>query len=485
MIFRIAIAAIALLGLAGCGKDAGAPIDASVIGGPLSIVDPDHGPLSPAQHVLLGAVAEGLVAMDATGQIEPGLAERWIVTDDGLSYIFRLRKAVTVSGKPIDGDHVVQRLRAAIARNSRNALRPALEAIDDIVAITPEVIEVRLKTARPPLLHLLAQPEMAVLLHGEGAGPFRIGAVRQGVTSLSPMPAPDDDPDDPAARGAHVMLRADRAAVAVIRFAHGDADLVLGGDFLTLPLVRAADLRARGLRFDPAEGLFGLQIAGAGAFFADADNRRALAMAVDRQAILDRVGAPGSTAAYAVLPERYRSAADPVTPGWALLSLDQRVAAARATIDAWRGRSGAPPAIHVFIPAGPGGRLLLARLAADWGALGLSVEKAASAEAADVLLVDRVAPAPSAIWYLRTAGCVSAGACEPVVGAALDRATAAPDLAARGQALADADQALSGSARFIIIGRPIRWSLVSRRLGQFRENPRAWHPLNHLLGPAS
>lgn len=485
MTIRPLLALAAALALAGCGRDPDAPIAVSVIGGPLSMVDPDREPPSTAQAVLLGAVAEGLVTMDASGQIEPALAERWIVTDDGLSYIFRLRKAKLASGGPVDGEVIVARLRAAIARGSRNPLGPALEAIEDIVAITPEVIEIRLRTPRPPLLHLLAQPEMAIAVRGEGAGPFRMAAQKHGVVRLDPMPAPDDDPDDPIVKGDRVALRADRAAVAILRFARGDADLVLGGDFAQLPLVRAANLRVRELRFDPAEGLFGLSITGTAPFFADADNRRALAMSLDRQAIVDAVAGPGAAPALALLPERYRSAADPATPGWALLTQEQRVATARATIEGWRAASGAPPVIRVALPDGPGSKLLLARLAADWRRIGVSVERARSAAEADVRLIDRVAPAPSAIWYLRSVACPAPAPCDPVASAALDRATAAPDLAARGQALAAADQALSGSARFIVIARPVRWSLVARRLGQYRDNPRAWHPLNHLLGPAS
>ena len=37
------------------------------------------------------ATTEGLVGLDAEGQVIPALADRWIVTDDGRSFIFRLR----------------------------------------------------------------------------------------------------------------------------------------------------------------------------------------------------------------------------------------------------------------------------------------------------------------------------------------------------------------------------------------------------------
>lgn len=485
MAVRNILVLLAVTLLTACGKPPDARIAVSVLGGPISMVDPDREPLSNAQSVLIGSVAQGLVAFDASGQIEPALAERWIVTDDGLSYIFRLRKAKFANGKVIDADMIVARLRAAIRANSRNALRPALEAIEEMTAITPEVIEIRLRTPRPPLLHLLAQPELAIAVRGGGTGPFRMSALRRGVTQLDPMPAPDADPDEPVAVGDPVVLRLDRPSVAIMRFIGGGSDLVLGGDFAQLPLIRATNNRARELRFDPAEGLFGLAIVGNSAFLSDADNRRALAMSLDRQAMIDKIGGPASVPVLAVLPERYRSAADPATPGWSLLTQDQRVATAKATIDAWRSGSRSPPVLRIALPDGPGSKLLVAQIAADWAKIGVSVERVQSMADADIRLVDRVAPAPSAIWYLRTAGCPEADRCDKATGEALDRAVAATDLATRGQALAEADQALSGSARFIVLTRPIRWSLVARRLGQYRDNPRAWHPVNHLLGPAN
>ncbi|MGN6497205.1 MAG: ABC transporter substrate-binding protein, partial [Tsuneonella sp.] len=58
-----------------------------------------------------GATAEGLVTFDAAGEVVPGLAERWIVTDDGLSYIFRLRDSDWPDGSEMTGEEVRDALR--------------------------------------------------------------------------------------------------------------------------------------------------------------------------------------------------------------------------------------------------------------------------------------------------------------------------------------------------------------------------------------
>src|SRR3546814_15300389 len=87
----------------------------------------------------MAGVAQGLVRLDATGQVEPGIAERWIVIDDGMSYIFRIGDVTWPDGSAVTARAVVQRLRRELAPGSRNPLRPYLTAIDEVVAMTPEI----------------------------------------------------------------------------------------------------------------------------------------------------------------------------------------------------------------------------------------------------------------------------------------------------------------------------------------------------------
>src|SRR5436853_5198189 len=115
--------AAALL-LAGCDDKAGGPIAISAIGGPPRVANPNREPLDPPSAILLEATAQGLVRFDAGGEIEPALAQRWIVSDDGLRYTFRLGKATWSGGGRITADQVVARLRAAAAPASRNPPRP-------------------------------------------------------------------------------------------------------------------------------------------------------------------------------------------------------------------------------------------------------------------------------------------------------------------------------------------------------------------------
>ena len=63
-------------------------------------------PLPPASAYLRSATAQGLVGFDEEGRVAPALASRWIVTDDNLSYIFRLEKIRWNDGREINSDEV-------------------------------------------------------------------------------------------------------------------------------------------------------------------------------------------------------------------------------------------------------------------------------------------------------------------------------------------------------------------------------------------
>lgn len=447
--------------LAGCdrGVDTG-PVRVAAIGAPAKLADPARGPLNGPSRLLVGAVAQGLVRFDASGQVEPGLAERWIVTDGGMSYIFRLREARWADGSPVTSEQVAARLRRQIAPTSRNPLAPYLTAIDEIVAMTPQVVEVRLKRPRPDLLKLFAQPELALLRGTAGTGPMAATG-----TALRPMPDTEDHRQ--SAREGEVRLDASRAGVAVARFVAGSTDLVTGGTFDDWPLVAVAEPAQRAVRIDPAAGMFGLLIVRRDGFLADPSHRAAIAQA------FDRVAAAGWAPAEELLPEQLDSAAPPQAPGWATLTLDQRRAAARAIVAAW----GKPVQVRIALPAGAGATRLWGQLAASLSVIGIAPLRVALDAPADLRLVDAVAPYDSARWYLATA-------CQPCGAEALAAVLAArdaPTLIERAQRIAEADAALAADVPFIPLARPFRWSLVAPRLRGWQPNARAWHPLNHLL----
>ena len=443
----------------------------SAIGSPPRTADP--GATTGPTRLLTASVAQGLVRFDAAGAIEPGLAERWIVMDDGLSYIFRLREASWPDGSPVTTPQVAAQLRRLAAPSARNRLQPFLSAIDEIVAMTPQVIEVRLSRPRPDLLKLFAQPELAIARAGGGSGPLR--RVDGAPVQLAAVPDPtrvDADGRALADRSLRVRLIGERAAVAIARFARGNADLVAGGTFVDWPLVALAGLRDAAIRIDPAAGLFGLAVVSREGFLADAANRAAVAQVIDRTATLRAVAANWPEDER-LLPDQLDSAAPPVQPAWAGVAAPDRLAAARARVAIF----GRPVRLRVALPTGPGATRLWGQLARSLLHAGITPERVALDAPAELRLVDAVAPYDSARWYLATA-------CQPCGAAAqatLEAAREAPTAAERAARLAEADAAVTADAAFIPLARPWRWSLVAPRLRGWQPNARAWHPLNHLL----
>jgi peptide/nickel transport system substrate-binding protein len=228
---------------------------------------------------------------------------------------------------------------------------------------------------------------------------------------------------------------------------------------------------AAAIRVDPAAGLFGLAVVNRTGFLATPANRAALSQALDRDAIVARIGSRWE-ATDRILPEALDSAAPPQVPEWLLLTLDQRRLGARAQVARWP----EPVRLRLALPAGPGSTLLFADLAAAFLTIGVTAERVAADAPADLRLVDQVAPYDSARWYLATA-CV---ACSAEAEAALEAAREAPTLPLRGDRIAAADAALNADTAFIPIARPLRWSLVASRLAAWQPNARAWHPLNRL-----
>src|SRR3546814_6601201 len=73
-----------------------------------------------------------------------GLADRWTVTTDGRSYIFRLREAKWANGRKVTAEDVAEILRDYLAPASRHVLKDDFPEVDTIKAMTDAVIEIRL-----------------------------------------------------------------------------------------------------------------------------------------------------------------------------------------------------------------------------------------------------------------------------------------------------------------------------------------------------
>ena len=433
--------------------------------------------------LISAATAEGLVAFDGDGQIEPGLAERWAVTEDGLAIVFRLAPIKAHDGHIVSAQEVARSLKQDIASAGKGRIGDLFTGIIDVVAMTDRVIEIRLKAPRPAMLELLAQPEMGVRHNGAGLGPLKLSGNTPSTTSLTPIPVDDSDDtssDDSASALRQIKVRSVSASLAVTRFKNGTSQVVLGGTIADYPLVRAANIPASQVVTDPAQGFLGFVATAEGSLGTDADMRHALDMAIDRPALVRALALPGWQSRTSLLPARYDMDSDPAQPDWVALSVPDRLAQARQAVAAWRARQGKTATIRIAMPGSGLWRVLFARLTADWAALGVRTQWVGPRQPADLVVIDEVSPDNSVNWYFTRLSCEAHAPCDSDSRGALDFARAATTVGARASAYTQADQIYTLNAPAIILGNPFRWSLAKPRMTGIGPNLFAEHSLAHL-----
>ena len=475
--FGVLIAAVALA-VAACQRAPEGSYDVTVIGGQPRLVDPAATSPSGADAVLLANAAQGLVRFDASGQIEPGLAERWNVSDDGMSYIFRLTNGEWQGGGRISAQQVARLLRRQLSAGSKNTLKDTLGAVQEVVAMTDRVLEIRLRAPRSNLLQILAQPDFALVRNGHGTGPFAPEASDKapgGVLLTRRIIGTDDE----EVRREQVTLKGGVAATAIKAFIAGKTNLVLGGTFADLPLAKASGLPRRALQFDPVGGLFGLLPNKNSGPLAEPDVRRLLAQAIDREALLAIYDVPGLLPRATILETGLEGIGEVPAPEWMATPIAERRGVLAREADRLFG-SAERPTLRIALPDGPGADILLRRLNADWGAIGVKVERAASARSADLILVDLVAPSTSPAWYLRQFRCGLAPVCDGEVDELLGGARETLIQTQRNALLMQAAQRIDEMQLFLPITAPIRWSLVDKSIIGFAGNRFGRHTLTAL-----
>jgi peptide/nickel transport system substrate-binding protein len=166
---------------------------------------------------------EGLVRLNASGAPEPALAESWVISDDGLSYIFTLRANIAFSdGKPITTDVIetnfnrwfdrAHPLRGGGSykawervflgfRGDKGSDDRAKSLIDGVQKVDQFTVLIHLSRPVPELLTYLADPAFAILsperLTGEygargsqiiSSGAYLVESWTESELKLSPNP---------------------------------------------------------------------------------------------------------------------------------------------------------------------------------------------------------------------------------------------------------------------------------------------------------
>ena len=153
-------------------------------------LDPTSGAAAAIREVTYANIYEGLTRFGPDGAIQPALAQRWDVSDDGKVWTFHLREGVKFhDGTTMDAEDVKFTLDRARAEDSTNAQKQLFAPIDTVDVVDPLTVRVTLKAPSGNFDFNMAWGD-AVIMGPEsaatnatnpvGTGPYRLGQWVQG-----------------------------------------------------------------------------------------------------------------------------------------------------------------------------------------------------------------------------------------------------------------------------------------------------------------
>jgi peptide/nickel transport system substrate-binding protein len=275
-------------------------------------------PIKTAQNVdfwVFSNVHDVLVRVDKTGtKLEPGLAESWTASDDGLTYTFKIRDAKFSDGSPVTaGDAAFSLLR--IRDNEGSLWSDSYKIIESAEATDDKTLVVKLATPSAPFLSTLAMPGASILSQKgmESAGEEAYGELPVATSGAFTVKE--------WRRGDRVILEknpnfweADRVSLDGVEWISIPDDntrmlKVQAGELdaaIFVPFSRIAELKTDpnlNIHLDPSTREDHLLINHEHGPLAKKEVRQALDMAIDEQAIVDAVTFGVGEVAYSYVPK--------------------------------------------------------------------------------------------------------------------------------------------------------------------------------------
>jgi peptide/nickel transport system substrate-binding protein len=287
-------------------------------------------PIKTAQNVdlwVFSNIYDVLIRVDRSGtRLVPGLAESWAVSDDGLTYTFKIRDAKFSDGSPITAEDAAFTL-LRIRDHEETVWGDGYKPIDTAEAPNDRTLVIKLKAPSAPFLSTLAMPGASVVskagLEAMGEDAYAEDPVASGAFTVKEW-----------RRGDRVILEknpsfweADRVSLDGVEWISVPDDntrmlnVQAGGldAALFVPYSRVAELQKDPnltVHLDPSTREDHLLINHARGALAKKEVRQALEMAIDTQAIVDVVTFGHGEVANSYIPKGalYHNADNPRRP---------------------------------------------------------------------------------------------------------------------------------------------------------------------------
>ena len=177
----------------GSGVFANGAMAASLVMGiqqePTSL-DPTSDATASIDGMLTQNVYESLTTVNEAGEVLPQLATSWTVSDDGLTYVFKLVQGAKFhDGTDFTADDVKFSYDRAMAEGSTNPTKSIFAPIASVTVVDPATLEIKLKKKDAFFLFNLAQGDASIVATETaannatapvGTGPFKYASWTRG-----------------------------------------------------------------------------------------------------------------------------------------------------------------------------------------------------------------------------------------------------------------------------------------------------------------
>lgn len=306
---------------------AGGTLRVANMGEPASL-DP-HKVSGTWENDIVGDMYIGLTTENQKAEPVPGVAESWAVSEDGKTYVFKLRKSTWSDGTPFTANDFVFSMRRILLPETAAEYASLLYIIEGaeplnkgeakpeslaVKAIDDYTLEIKLTGPAPYFLALLTHytaypvPKHIIEKHGKlwtkpeniaVNGPFTLA---EWIPNTHVKLRKNDKYWDSASVALDDLVfytQEDRAAVQK-RFRAGEIDVAT--DFASDQIGWLKKNMPNETRIAPYMGIYYYPINSSKEPFTDVRIRKALSMAIDREAIVDKVLKTGELAAYSFVP---------------------------------------------------------------------------------------------------------------------------------------------------------------------------------------
>ncbi len=378
---------------------AGDTLRVATMGEPASL-DP-HKVSGTWENYIVGDMFVGLMTEDAKSKAVPGVAESWTVSEDGKTYTFKLRRSLWSDGVPVTARDFVYSLQRILLPETAAEYASVLYIIEGaealntgkgeasalaVKALDDYTLEIKLTGPAPYFLELLthytAYPVPKHVIDKVGKmwtkpenmvvnGPYKLVEWLPNtyvkLTKNDKWWAADSLTIDDIV----FYTQEDRAAVQK-RFRAGEIDVAM--DFASDQIEWLKKNLPDETRISPYMGVYYYPINSQKEPFTDVRIRKALSMAINREAIVDKVLKTGELAAYSFVPPGVAYYDNPAEVAWKNIPYAKRLKEAKALLKEAGYDAKKPLKLTLRYNTSENHKRVAVAVASMWKQLGVKVE---------------------------------------------------------------------------------------------------------------